>query len=270
MLINEIQVVLLPEISRVLRPIHNCAVSYVDMLCGNIQVEEVENTDGLSPTNVSASYTVQLPSSPINPCEEVIPTPPLPSEQLRFSKRNLMMSGMNMMDRAAALSKKRNLEGTSSPVTHKNSFDVLFDPELMIRARKMGAAIPDTDFTAIDVIRELEISRRHEEQICCPVPAVVNDTMFLTNELGESTPVSDKWGDENDSDKDDEHVDEDKIFSKGKSGKKKSGKKKVNIVARPVTRSQAGKGGVLFISETTAHSPCGVTKNKRKNKKRNK
>ena len=52
-----------------------------------------------------------------------------------------MMSGMNMMDRAAALSKKRNLEGTSSPVTHKNSFDVLSDPELKIRARNMGAAL---------------------------------------------------------------------------------------------------------------------------------
>jgi len=94
--------------------------------------------------------------------------------------------------------------------------------------------------------------------------------MFLTNELGESTPVSDKWGDEYNSDKDDEHVDEDKIFSKKKSGKKKSGKKKVNIVARPVTRSQAGNGGALFISETTAHSPCRVTRNKREDKKRNK
>ena len=50
-------------------------------------------------------------------------------------------------------------------------------------------------------------------------------------------------------------------------GSRSSGKKKVTFVARTVTRSQAGKGGALFISETTAYSPCRVTRNKRENKK---
>ena len=140
------------------------------------------------------SYTVQMPSSPIDLAEEIIPTPPLPSEQLRFSKRNQQKSGMNVMDRAAALSRKRNLEGTPPPAPYKNSFEVLSNPEMMLRARRMGVVIPDNDFCSIDVIRELEISRKHEEIVNSHADKTVVNNLFLTNELGESTPISSKWG----------------------------------------------------------------------------
>ena len=61
-----------------------------------------------------------------------------------------------MQEKAIAISKKRNLEGNSA---NHNSFDALSNPELMIRAVKMGVAFPDNNFSNVDIIRELEIVR---------------------------------------------------------------------------------------------------------------
>src|ERR1041385_8185513 len=102
-----------------------------------------------------------------------------------------------MVDRAAALTKKRNLEGTPIPNPRKNSFEILSDTGLMLRASKMGVVIPNSDFSTVDIIRELELSRAHAE--CANMQAPVVD-LFVTNELGNRTPISDEWGDNNEVD----------------------------------------------------------------------
>ena len=65
-------------------------------------------------------------------------------------------------DKALAAAKKRDLEGTPH---NPNSFDALSDPELIIRAVKMGVNIPDADFTCVDILRELEKCRNMENGI---------------------------------------------------------------------------------------------------------
>ena len=61
-----------------------------------------------------------------------------------------------MQEKAIVISRKRNLEGNSA---NHNSFDALSNPELMIRALKMGVAFPDNNFSNVDINRELEIVR---------------------------------------------------------------------------------------------------------------
>ncbi|XP_037420245.1 uncharacterized protein LOC119285129 [Triticum dicoccoides] len=75
-----------------------------------IQVVELEGED-LSKLEKS-DYLVQFPASPSEDVGEVIPTPPLLSEEVqRFSLRNLQNMEGRMQERAVAISKKRNFEG---------------------------------------------------------------------------------------------------------------------------------------------------------------
>ena len=93
-----------------------------------------------------------------------------------------------MEDRARAICKKRDLEGNTSV----NSFAALSNPELMLRARKMGVMIPDMEFSKIDIHRELENVRNNAVE----KPTPPDEVMLLTNENGETIPVDMRWGDD--------------------------------------------------------------------------
>ena len=88
---------------------------------------------------------------------EVLADPPLVTEEnLRFSLHNAQNKMERVNERAIEVAKKRDLEGISHNL---NSFDALSDPELILRAVKMGINIPDTDFANVDILRELENCR---------------------------------------------------------------------------------------------------------------
>ncbi|XBI17038.1 hypothetical protein VPH35_059169 [Triticum aestivum] len=75
-----------------------------------IQVVEIEGED-FSKLRKS-DYLVQYPTSSSEDVGEVIPTPPLLSEEVqRFSLRKLQNMEGRMQEKAIAISKKRNLEG---------------------------------------------------------------------------------------------------------------------------------------------------------------
>ena len=173
----------------------------------------------------NSEYMVQYPDSSSKDVGEVIPTPPLVSEEVqRFSLRNMQNMEGRMQEKAVAISKKRNLKGNS---TNHNSFDALSNPELMIRASKMGVAIPDNNFSNVDIIRELEIDRREiyknegEQSV-----RIEEEVMYITNGKGDQTPVSTDWGDGEE--------DMEEKFTLVRSRKRKSPKVKVAI-SRPIT-----------------------------------
>ena len=104
---------------------------------------------------------VQFPTSS-DDMGEVIPTPPLiPEAGLRLSVRTMQNMEAKVQDKATAISKKRNLEGNEP--TH-NSFKVLSNHEMMLRATKMGVLIPDNNFSSIAILRELERVRSEGEK----------------------------------------------------------------------------------------------------------
>ena len=60
-------------------------------------------------------------------------------------------------DKTAITSKKRNLEGTN--LNSDNSFVVLADSIIMDTSTLMGVHIDQSDFSSIDLIKDLEIAR---------------------------------------------------------------------------------------------------------------
>ena len=96
-------------------------------------VEVVGETDPGMKT--SSDYVVQLPSP--DHLEEFVLTPLTTEATLRFSKHNTSRMQDKMEDRAVKMACKKDPEGTSKP-TCKNSFDVLSNYELVLRASKMG------------------------------------------------------------------------------------------------------------------------------------
>ena len=77
-----------------------------------------------------------------------------------------------------------------------NTFDVLSDPELILRAVKMGVNIPDTDFASIDILRELKKSRANILKINTENARDDNKSgnLFLINAKGDKTPLNMEWG----------------------------------------------------------------------------
>jgi hypothetical protein len=66
-----------------------------------------------------------------------------------------------VVDRATAMLKKRNLEGNvSNPGNsdNSNSFSVLSNNAIMVRAGMMGVDIPTDKFDSIDLLKELELA----------------------------------------------------------------------------------------------------------------
>lgn len=200
--------------------------SYSDVVKNSHQVDDVVEQEGPM-LKVDSKYTVESPETQI----EVIPTPPLVTEEnLRFSLRNVQTKMGNVEERALVLAKKRDLEGTSA--SH-NSFDALSGPMLMLRASQMGVNIPDSDFTSVDVIRELEIIRNMESLNTNEKNDPQKDNqMFVTNAKGDQIPLDMTWSEERD-------VDEDN-FTVVRSRKKKERKPSV-VIPRPITRSQKEK-----------------------------
>ena len=94
---------------------------------------------------------------------------------------------------------------------NKNSFALLSDNDLMLRASKMGVNIPDNDLTCVDVIRELEIVRRNldEKNSVEDNRQSDNDDIIIIN----GPPVNLEWLEQ------DETVNEQ--CSAGRSNKKK-------------------------------------------------
>ena len=133
-----------------------------------------------------------------------------------------------IQDNPVVLSKKRNLEGTSS---YRNSFDVLTNNDLMLRESNMGVIIPDSNFSSVDILRELEKVRENNNDVHNPSSDNQDGgcVMYITNGKGDQTPISTEWGDEGD--------DPEANFILVKSRRKKSPKVKIAI-SRPVTRSQ--------------------------------
>jgi hypothetical protein len=121
-----------------------------------------EVTDGSnSPLIGSPAYVVQSPDASPEEFHDSDYTVP-DSSPTRCSSRLQPQINMNIMDKMANVSKKRNLEGTHDPPQNpasSNSFAALSDNALMLKAYKMGVKIPDNDFSAIKMIRDLETAR---------------------------------------------------------------------------------------------------------------
>jgi hypothetical protein len=152
------------------------------------------------------------------------------------------------VQRAAALNRKKNLQGTPSPSNcNSNSFDILSDKEIMLRAGKMGVIIPDDDFVYVNLIRQLEASRSNlrEKQNDKPLMIECVD--------GSKTPLSMEWTPE------DEH-ENDFICVESRKSRKSKVRKSV-VINRPMTRSQKKV-------DISTQSPGGDVKGKGKNKKK--
>ena len=105
--------------------------------------------------------------------------------------RNVQSKLERVEDKAAAAANKRNMEGNN--LKH-NSFDALSDPVLILRAIKMGVDIPDSDFSNIDILRELERTRNRDFWDDKEVSKNDNsNTLLLTNGKGDQTPLDMKW-----------------------------------------------------------------------------
>jgi hypothetical protein len=113
-------------------------------------VEEVDNLSCSSPSKKSEYLVNFTDNSPKQNHESV-------EEQLldevggeRYSRRNLEQIGVSIVDHAGNLSKKINLQGSPPPSSpNSNSFDVLYDREIMTRDNKMDVNIPDDDLNLL-------------------------------------------------------------------------------------------------------------------------
>ncbi|XBI59751.1 hypothetical protein VPH35_040765 [Triticum aestivum] len=126
-----------------------------------------ESETGVLEGQGPSKYLVQSPDSSMDNENEVIPTPPLVTEEnLRFSLRNAQTNLMRIDEKAAAVAKKRDLE----------------------------------DFASIDILRELKKSRANILKINTENARDDNKSgnLFLINAKGDKTPLNMEWGDERD------------------------------------------------------------------------
>jgi hypothetical protein len=136
------------------------------------------------------------------------------------------------MEKASALSKKRNLEGNHDSAPNplsNNSFAVLSDNQMVAKDSLMGVKIPDGNFAVVDleVARNSLVSR---QRIVNPSSA----TLFIESNEGTTTPLSMDWISSDDN--------EDTSFTLVENRKTKNMRKKSNVSAsRPITRSQRNK-----------------------------
>jgi hypothetical protein len=196
----------------------------------------------------SPDYVVQ---SPEGSHEDNLVVPE--ADETRFSSRIFPSANEDVMRKAMQATKKRNLEGNITIPSSSNSFAALSDSALMIRAHKMGVIIPDDNFSSFDVIRDLENARNDINAKNMFVKAPVS-TLYIENNVGDSTPLSMDWISSSDNDE---------PFTVVKSRKGKCARKKpVVVVSRPVTRSQ--KKGEEVSDNKSAHVPGRVIRNKTK------
>jgi hypothetical protein len=147
-----------------IKPDSRMVISYAAAIWSSPPVvTEVEN-EGLVDNAERAEYYVQSPSATV--IDEVVPVEKLvpPEVETRISACNLEEKMGSVMEQAAALTKKRNLEGNSIPPPSSNLFGVLSNNEIMVRASLMGIDMPSDNFERIDVLKELEVARNNMAQ----------------------------------------------------------------------------------------------------------
>lgn len=191
-----------------------------------VKITEVEG-DSISPGNASVPYFVQTPesSSPveINPVEEM-------QANVELGPRNFAQKMGVIAENAAAISKKRNLEGNNQSNSNVNYFAELSDKEMVVRASLFGVDIPNDSFQCIDLVRNLEVARndlssKSDNNIVEKAPFVIQ------HDLGESTPLHIDWAKNGDSDG------EPFITVLSRKEKKKR-PRRVVVGSKPMTRSQ--------------------------------
>jgi hypothetical protein len=208
------------------------ATSYADAVKGctwssSPVVTEVENEELIEGSG-RAEYYVQSPSTAVidvvSPVEKLV----LPEVETRVSSRNLEGKMGSIMEQAAALTKKRNLEGNSIPPPSSNSFGVLSNNEIMVRSSLMVIDMPSNNFERIDVLKELEVARNNMAQ----KNEKLHDSSFvLHHDHSKQTPLCLTW-------LDDEEIDESFTVVSSRKSRKNSSKKVVKI-SKPMTRSQS-------------------------------
>jgi hypothetical protein len=84
-------------------------------------------------------------------------------KQTRQSQRikDQNLGGIKIADKASLVAQKKNLEGNH--IKLKNSFAVLSNNELVIRAGKMGVETSRIDMEKIELIKDLETARANLE-----------------------------------------------------------------------------------------------------------
>jgi hypothetical protein len=112
-----------------------------------------------SPLGEPTGYLVQSPEVSL---EDNVEETHMELDPRMNSRRASADMNSNIMEKVENIARKRNLEGNTAPIPDNlNSFAVLSNSELMCRAHKMGVNIPDNDFAAIDILRDLEASRNN-------------------------------------------------------------------------------------------------------------
>jgi hypothetical protein len=117
-------------------------------------------------------------------------------EDGRRSMRNQQQKMEKVMDQAAALSKKRNLEGNPSSdekLLPGNTFSVLSNTEIMRRAYLMGVDITLDNFESVDLLKELETSRKNLGD-----KMISNKPLVVQHDGGAVTPLNMTWYDSED------------------------------------------------------------------------
>jgi hypothetical protein len=134
------------------------------------------------------------------------------------------------MEKASALSRKRNLEGNHDSAPNplsSNSFAVLSDNQIVAKASLMGVKIPDGNFDTINLVRDLELARNSlgsKHKSVKPLSSI----LFIESNEGTTTPLSMDWISSDDN--------EDSSFTLVESRKKKNMKRKSFVSAsRPIT-----------------------------------
>jgi hypothetical protein len=117
----------------------------------------------------------------------------------------------------------------------------------------MCVNIPDNDFAAIDILRDLEASRNDLAEKCTSTRKNA-DILFIENNIGNSTPLSMDWNPVSDN--------EEPFTIVRNKGRKASRKKPVVIMSRPNTRSQTSDD--LFSGDKSAPIPGRVARKRTK------
>jgi hypothetical protein len=140
------------------------------------------------------------------------------------------------MEKASALSRKRNLEGNHDSAPNplsSNSFAVLSDNQIVAKASLMGVKIPDRNFDTVNLVRDLELARNSLDSKHKTVKPP-SSVLFIKSNEGTTTPLSMDWISSDDN--------EVSSFTLVESRKNKNMKRKSSVsTSRPITRSQRKK-----------------------------
>ena len=132
-------------------------------------------------------------SSDINSQEIMVsgPSKVLPSKEDRRRCSRLQKDLLlTTEDKTAITNKKRNLEGTN--LNSENSFAVLADSIIIDTSTLMGVHIDQSDFSSIDLIKDLEIARHAlSNKVANQISAPVEEIPFeeLIEEVSETDEI---------------------------------------------------------------------------------